>query len=233
MMLSAQNLVASYGAVPVLENVSFSLARGEVLALLGRNGVGKTTLMRSLMGLIPSRRGKIELDGLEIGRAPAHAIARLGMALVPQGRGILGKLTVEENIAAGLRACGPRPPLSVAEAIAPFPVLKERLGDRAGSLSGGQQQQLALARAIVCRPKVLLLDEPSEGVQPNIVAEIGRLIRHLTQHTGLAVLLVEQNIELALATAQRCLVMEKGRIVHQGPAEELRDDAILKRYLAL
>lgn len=232
-MLAAENLVASYGAVPVLENVSFSLARGEVLALLGRNGVGKTTLMRALMGLIPSRRGKIELDGAPIGRAPAHAIARLGMALVPQGRGILGKLTVAENIAAGMRACGPRQPLSVGEAIAPFSFLKERLGDRAGSLSGGQQQQLALARAIVCRPKVLLLDEPSEGVQPNIVAEIGRLIRQLSEQTGLAVLLVEQNIELALATAHRCLVMEKGRIVHEGPAEEFRNDAILKRYLAL
>ena len=155
------------------------------------------------------------------------------MALVPQGRGILGKLTVAENIAAGMRASGRRAPLSVHEAIAPFPFLRERLGDRAGALSGGQQQQLALARAIVCRPKVLLLDEPSEGVQPNIVAEMGRLIRQLSEQTGLAVLLVEQNIELALATAQRCLVMEKGRIVHEGPAEEFRNDAVLKRYLAL
>lgn len=232
-MLAAENLVVSYGAVPVLENVSFSLARGEVLALLGRNGVGKTTLMRALMGLIPSRRGKVELDGTPIGRAHAHTIARLGMALVPQGRGILGKLTVGENIAAGMRACGARQPLSVDEAIAPFPILKERLGDRAVSLSGGQQQQLALARAIVCRPKVMLLDEPSEGIQPNLVTEIGRLIRQLSQQTGLAVLLVEQNIELALATAQRCLVMEKGRIVHEGPAEEFRNDAVLKRYLAL
>jgi branched-chain amino acid transport system ATP-binding protein len=232
-MLSVEKLNAAYGAVPVLEGVSFSVTSGEVVALLGRNGVGKTSLLRALMGLIPSRSGKVNLDGTSIERAEAHVIARLGIALVPQGRGILGKLSVADNIRAGMRAAGSRGALSLGEAIAPFPALSEKLGYPAGTLSGGQQQQLALARAMACRPKVMLLDEPSEGVQPNIVAEIGRLIRRLGQETRLAVLLVEQNIQLALATADRCLVMEKGRIVHAGPAEEFRNDAVLKRYLAL
>ena len=232
-MLAVSNLGASYGSIPVLEEVTFSLRSGEVLALLGRNGVGKTTLLRTLMGLVPSRSGRVELDGQAIDDALPHRIARLGMVLVPQGRGILAKLSVAENILAGTRAAGARTPLSVAEVLEPFPALKERLSDRAGSLSGGQQQQLALARALACRPGVLLLDEPSEGVQPNIVAEIGRLIRRLGEENGTAVLLVEQNVELALATARRCLVMEKGRLVHEGASEEFRSDAVLKRFLAL
>jgi branched-chain amino acid transport system ATP-binding protein len=232
-MLAVDNLNASYGSVPVLVDVSLTLAAGEVVALLGRNGVGKTTLLRTLMGLVGSRSGGVKLDGVSIDRAPTHRIAQLGMALVPQGRGILSKLSVAENIAAGARAAGGRAAMSLDEALNSFPALKGRLQDRAGSLSGGQQQQLALARALIARPKVVLLDEPSEGVQPNIVAEIGELVRQLACRSGMAVLLVEQNIELALNTASRCLVMEKGRLVHAGPAEEFRNDAVLKRYLAL
>lgn len=233
MMLSVRDISASYGTVPVLNGISLSIEAGEVLALLGRNGVGKTTLLRTLMGLVPVRGGEVTLDGSRLGRLPTYAIARRGMALVPQGRGIFAKLTVAENITAGAQAAGSRPPLPAEQALAAFPALKERLDERAGALSGGQQQQLALARAMVGRPKVLLLDEPSEGVQPNIVASIGELIGGLSREAGVAVLLVEQNIELALKVARRCLVMEKGRIVHEGPAEEFRNDAILKRYLAL
>jgi len=233
MMLTVEGLDASYGSVPVLEDVAFALAPGEIVALLGRNGVGKTTLLRALMGLIPSRGGSVRLDGAVIDRAPAHRIAQLGMALVPQGRGILGKLSVADNIRAGTSAAGSRAALSVDEVIEPFPMLRQCLGKRASTLSGGQQQQLALARALVCQPKVMLLDEPSEGIQPNIVTEIGKLLRRLSTERGLTVLLVEQNIELALATADRCLVMEKGRLVHEGPADEFRNDAVLKRYLAL
>ncbi|WP_436640821.1 ABC transporter ATP-binding protein [Microbaculum sp. FT89] len=232
-MLNVTDLTASYGPVPVIRGVTFSIAKGEVVALIGRNGVGKTTLLRSLMAMLPVRQGQIELDGEAVDTLRTHQIARRGMMLVPQGRGILSRLTVGENIAAGMRAAGDRQPLPLAEALAPFPALRERINNPGGALSGGQQQQLALARAMVSRPSMLLLDEPSEGVQPNIVHEIGELIGRLASETGVSVLLVEQNIELALQAAHRCLVMEKGQIVHQGPVDELRDDAVLKRYLAL
>jgi branched-chain amino acid transport system ATP-binding protein len=232
-MLRVTNLTASYGSVPVLNDISFSLAQGEVLAVLGRNGVGKTTLLRTLMGLLRTGRGLIELDGSDIGRIPTHQIVRRGMTLVPQGRGILGKLTVLDNLVIGMNAAGPRSPMTPDEALRPFPMLAGRLNELASTLSGGQQQQLALARALAGRPSVVLLDEPSEGVQPNIVAQIGELIRTISETSGTSVVLVEQNIELALHAASRCLVMEKGRIVHEGPAEEFRNDAVLKRYLAI
>jgi urea ABC transporter ATP-binding protein UrtE len=232
-MLQVQDLTAGYGAGPVLNKVSFTLAKGEVLALIGRNGVGKTTLLRTLTGLLPPQSGRVALDGVAIERMFTHRIARSGVALVPQGRGILSKMTVRDNILAGANAAGSRGAVSVEEALQPFPMLHTRLDDLAGTLSGGQQQQLALARALCSRPTVMLLDEPSEGVQPNIVAEIGELIRSVSSTRGVAVLLVEQNIELALQTATRCLVMEKGRIVHEGSTEELRSDAVLKKYLAI
>jgi urea ABC transporter ATP-binding protein UrtE len=232
-MLQVSELRAAYGSVPVLNGVSLSVARGEVLALLGRNGVGKTTLLRALTGLLPSLSGRVQLDGTAVERMAPHRIARLGMSLVPQGRGILGKLTVAENLIAGMRAAVGRPPLTIEEALEPFPALLERLEDRGSTLSGGQQQQLAIARALCGRPRVMLLDEPSEGVQPNIVQGISRLIKQLCSNLGISVLLVEQNIELALQTATRCLVMEKGRIVHEGPPDELRKDSVLKKYLAI
>jgi urea ABC transporter ATP-binding protein UrtE len=232
-MLSVANLTASYGTVPVLNNVSFSLARGEVLALLGRNGVGKTTLLRTVMGLLRMNEGSVQLDGTDIGRMPTHRIVKRGMTLVPQGRGILRKLTVLDNLIIGMNAAGTRGPMTPQEALQPFPMLSSRLSEPSSNLSGGQQQQLALARALSGRPSVILLDEPSEGVQPNIVAQIGELIRTISVTAGTSVVLVEQNIELALHAASRCLVMEKGRIVHEGPAEEFRNDAVLKRYLAI
>ncbi len=232
-MLSVDNLVASYNAGPVLQGVSLSVQAGEVVALLGRNGVGKSTLLRTLMGLVPSWTGRIGIDGAPIAHVATHDIARMGMALVPQGRGIIGKLSVADNLRAAMRAAGSRPALSIDQAIAPFPALREKLPAMAGTLSGGQQQQLAIARAMMGRPKVLLLDEPSEGVQPNIVQQIGQLVRGLADENGLAVLIVEQNLELALATANRCIVMAKGRIVHSGPPDEYRNEAVLRRYLAL
>ena len=231
-MLEVVDIHAGYGAVPVLAGVGFSVFGGETLALLGRNGVGKSTLMRTLIGLLPPTRGDIRMDGEPIAGLPPHRIARRGMAFVPQGRGIFGKLTVRENLLVGARAAG-------AEAAGPeevfqyFPVLKDRLGDRAGTLSGGQQQMLAIARALCGRPKVLLLDEPSEGIQPNIVQEIARLIRRIVESAGMAVLLVEQNLDLALQVADRCMVMEKGRIVHEGAPDDFRDETVLRSYLAI
>jgi branched-chain amino acid transport system ATP-binding protein len=232
-MLAVSDLTAAYGSVPVLNGVSLSLAKGEVLALLGRNGVGKTTLLRTLTGLLPALGGRIELDGVAIAGLPTHAISRMGVALVPQGRGIFAKLSVRENLVAGGRAAKGRGAVPLDEILARFPALRDRLGQAGGTLSGGEQQQLAIARALSARPNVVLLDEPSEGIQPNVVHDIGELIGRLVRETGLAVLLVEQNIDFALHTASRCAVMEKGRIVHEGGPEELRSDAVLKRYLAI
>jgi urea ABC transporter ATP-binding protein UrtE len=232
-MLAVSNLTAAYGSVPVLNGVSLSLAKGEVLALLGRNGVGKTTLLRTLTGLLPPLAGQVELDGVAIAGLPTHAISRMGVALVPQGRGIFAKLSVRENLVAGGRAAKGRGAVPLDEILARFPALRDRLAQAGGTLSGGEQQQLAIARALSARPNVVLLDEPSEGIQPNVVHDIGELIGRLVRETGLAVLLVEQNIDFALHTASRCAVMEKGRIVHEGGPEELRSDAVLKRYLAI
>lgn len=232
-MLVVENLAAAYGSVSVLNGVSLQVGRGEVLTLLGRNGVGKTTLMRCLTGLMRVLSGRVALDGVDLTGSAAHAASRRGLALVPQGRGILARLSVAENIRLGSRAAGTRGAMALDELLQLFPPLRDRLRQKAGTLSGGQQQQLAIARALASRPSVLLLDEPSEGIQPNVVHDLGELISRLSRETGLAVLLVEQNIDFALRTATRGAIMEKGRIVHEGRPEELRDDAVLKKYLAI
>jgi urea ABC transporter ATP-binding protein UrtE len=232
-MLAIDNLSAAYGTVPVLNGVSLELAKGEVLALLGRNGVGKTTLLRTVTGLLPTLGGTVALNGSALTGLSTHAISRLGVALVPQGRGILAKLSVRENLLVGGRAAADRKPAPISEIVSRFPILADRLDQAGGTLSGGQQQQLAIARALAARPIVMLLDEPTEGIQPNVVQDLGDLIRTLTRESGLSVLLVEQNIDFALHTSHRCVVMEKGRIVHEGSPDELRSDAILKRYLAI
>ena len=216
----------------MLVGVDLKVSSGEVLALLGRNGVGKTTLMRSIIGLLRPSRGAARLDGDVLTGLHPHQIARRGLASVPQGRGIFGKLTVRENLLIGTRATGGGATIP-DEVFAHFPILKERLGQAGGTLSGGQQQMLAIARALCSRPKALLLDEPSEGVQPNIVQDIGKLIRDIVERSGMAILLVEQNLDLALQTAHRCAIMEKGRIVHEAAPQELQDETILRRYLAI
>jgi urea transport system ATP-binding protein len=230
-LLEIADLHAAYGPVPVLAGVDLRVARGEVLALLGRNGVGKTTLMRSIIGLLRPSRGSARLEGDVLTGLHPHQIARRGIAYVPQGRGIFAKLTVRENLLIGTRAAArAQIPEEVFEH---FPILRERIGQPGGTLSGGQQQMLAIARALCSRPKLLLLDEPSEGVQPNIVQEIGMLIRDIVERSGIAILLVEQNLDLALQTAHRCAFMEKGRIVHQGAPQELEDENVLRRHLAI
>jgi branched-chain amino acid transport system ATP-binding protein len=230
-MLEAHGLKAGYGAVQVLNNVSFRLSRKEILVLLGRNGVGKTTLLRVLMALVPATAGRIELDGEEITTAPPYQIARRGIGYVPQGRGIFPKLTVHENLLIGTRAAGCRPvPGQVFDY---FPILRDRLDQIGGTLSGGEQQMLAVGRALCGKPKVLLLDEPSEGIQPDIVHQIGELIRRIVAHSDLAVLLVEQNLDLGLGAATRCIIMEKGTIVREGRPDEFRDERVLREYLAI
>jgi urea ABC transporter ATP-binding protein UrtE len=232
-MLSIQGLRAAYGSVPVLSGVDLTVSEGEILVLLGRNGVGKTTLMRTIAGLLRPTGGKVEFGNADITGLPPHRVARGGIAYVPQGRGIFPKLSVRENLAIGTRARGTGDDRIPDEIYRHFPILKERAEQLGGTLSGGQQQQLAIGRALCGNPKLLLLDEPSEGIQPNIVQDLGRLIRELVDRVGLSVLLVEQNLDLGLKVASRCVFMEKGAIVHEGKPDELRDEAILHRYLAI
>jgi len=232
-VLRVSDLHASYGPVPVLAGVELALDQGEIMAVLGRNGVGKTTLLRVLIGLLKPTRGRIELAGQDLAGLPAHRVARLGVGYVPQGRGIFPRLTVQENLLVGTRAQGVKRASIPEEVYDFFPILKERLDQAGGTLSGGEQQMLALGRALCGRPKLMLLDEPSEGIQPSIVQKLGGLIPEIAQREGLSVLIVEQNLDLALRVSRRCLVMEKGRIVYQGAPEDFGDEKVVKKYLAI
>lgn len=228
--LHASNLYSFYGKSPVLQGVSFDLGAGEFLAVLGRNGVGKTTLLKSIMGLTDRCGGGLRLgDGDIIGLPTTHR-ARRGIAYIPQGREIIPRFTVRENIQMGTfaRADGRRDiPDYLFEM---FPILREFLNRRGGDLSGGQQQQLAIARALASDPKVLILDEPTEGIQPNIVKQIEEAIIRLNRERGLSVILVEQNIPFARAASDRFLVLDKGRVVLAGRTDELTD-AVVEEHL--
>jgi branched-chain amino acid transport system ATP-binding protein len=232
-VLTARALGAGYGGKPVLAGVDLSVDEGEVVAVIGRNGVGKSTLMRVLIGLLPPSAGTITFAGHQVARWPAFRRARAGLAYVPQGRDVFPRMSVEENLLAaiaGMRARG-RPDL--APAYDTFPVLRERRRQRAGTLSGGQQQQLAIGRALVARPRMILLDEPSEGIQPSIVQEIARGMTELNAREGTTIMLVEQNIDMIRAMARRCYVMDKGRIIAETEAAALDDRATVRRYLAI
>jgi len=220
-MLSIDNLNQYYGGSHTLRGVSLSLAKGEVTTLLGRNGVGKTTLLKCLMGLLPAASGRVSFAGRDITRLAPYARAALGMAYVPQGREIFPRLTVEENILMGL-ANGKASrgiPTYIYEM---FPVLRDMLRRRGGDLSGGQQQQLAIARALTMRPKLLILDEPTEGIQPSIIKDIGNAIRKLAESGEMAILLVEQYYDFAEALADRYAVMARGEIVQAGSGSEMQ-----------
>ena len=232
-MLSIGKLTSGYGSIQVLNGVDLELGDREVVALMGRNGMGKTTLLKTLMGIVDAGSGSFALDGINITKKPTHEIARMGLGYVPQGRGIFDKLTVEENLRMGLRARSDGSDEIPAYLFETFPILDERRKQLAGTMSGGQKQQLAISRALCSDPKVLLLDEPSEGIQPNIVREIGDFIKQLIEERSIAVLIVEQNIELVERSAQRYIMMEKGQIVHRGDTAELEDEALLQKYLAV
>ncbi len=232
-MLQVSNLCASYGSVPVLSSIRLHLASNEVISLLGRNGVGKTTLLKVLMGLLKPTEGSIDLEGRSIRGLSPHSIARLGIAYVPQGRGIFPRLTVLENLELGTRAISERRPVIPDDVFMFFPILKQRLKQEGGTLSGGEQQMLAIGRALCGRPKLLLLDEPSEGIQPSIVQQLGLLIPEIASKTGMAILLVEQNVDLALRVSVRCVVMEKGRIVQEAGPERFNDEAFSREFLAI
>jgi urea ABC transporter ATP-binding protein UrtE len=231
-MLEVKSLQAGYGIIPVLHDVSFTMTKGETLVLLGRNGVGKTTLLKSLIGIVKPTSGTILLNGKDVTGCRPHQLAHAGIAYVPQGRGIFPKLTVEENLKVGLRSRADGRTTIPDEIFAMFPILRERLQQLGGTFSGGQQQQLALARALCGKPDILLLDEPSEGIQPSIVQQIGELLKMFNRDMGLTVLLVEQNLELARKTASRCLVMAKGRLTNVLTKEELDDESKVFAALA-
>ena len=214
-MLSVQNLNQYYGGSHILRDVALDVQPGRCTALLGRNGVGKTTLLRCLMGVVPIRSGKIEYQGKDITNLSSHARAAAGLGYVPQGREIFPRLTVEENLLMGL-ATRPRGAAIPEDVYEMFPVLKEMLNRRGGDLSGGQQQQLAIARALVMRPKLLILDEPTEGIQPSIIKAIERAIRTLLERGDMAILLVEQYYDFARALADHYVVMSRGQVVQRG-----------------
>ena len=225
--LSLTAVDALYGESHVLHEVSFSLSAGKVLALLGRNGAGKTTCMSSIIGFLPPRRGDVRLFGASISRLPPEAIARMGIGFVPQGRRIFPTLTVRENLIVASRVrVGAPVPWNLERVVLLFPRLKERLQQVAGSLSGGEQQMLAIGRALMGNPRVLLMDEPSEGLAPLIVAEVGRTIARLKEE-GQSILLVEQNAKLALDLADDVVILNTGRIAFSGTADQVRADQTL------
>lgn len=227
--LIVEGLVAGYGGGVVLDNLSFAVDPGESVALLGRNGVGKTTLLRTLMGLISPKRGTITFAGNRIDDREPFEIARAGLGYVPQGREIFEELTVEENLLLGnLNAVNADGVYSI------FPALAEKRRSQGGRLSGGQQQQLAVGRALMGRPKLLLLDEPSEGIQPSIVSELSAILLRILRESGMSLVLVEQNIEMALGLANRVDFVDSGRIVASYGVEELRaNPKLIEEHMSL
>lgn len=231
-MLTVDNIDLFYGASHCLRQVSLNLTKGRVTCLLGRNGVGKTSLLRAIFGLHPIANGSIRLDGQDINGLATYERARRGLALVPQGREIFPRLTVEENLRTGFATLSRADRNVPAEIHELFPVLASMSQRRGGDLSGGQQQQLAIGRALVTRPKVLALDEPTEGIQPSIIKDIGQVIRRLAQRGDMAILLVEQYFDFARELADDFLVMDRGRIVVAGTAADMREDEI-RRHLTV
>jgi urea transport system ATP-binding protein len=224
-MLQVSGLEAAYGRARVLFGIDLEVDSGQLMCVMGRNGVGKTTLLNSIMGVLSPTAGKVLFEGQDVTKLKTHERVRLGMGYVPQGHETFPQLTVAENLQVTLEATQHREKKAVDEALEVFPRLVPLLKRRAGFLSGGQQQQLAIARALVTRPKMLILDEPTEGIQPSIVLEIEEAIEAL-HATGLALLLVEQYLELALRLADRFVILEAGHVAHAGDAEDLRDEKV-------
>jgi branched-chain amino acid transport system ATP-binding protein len=224
-MLEVADLRANYGRIPILNGITFGVGAGEVVGVLGHNGMGKTTLMKTIMGHVPAVAGRIAFGGLDITRASTYARARAGLGYVPQGRDIFPQLTVAENLAIATpdRA-------TIDGVVADFPILKPLLGRPGGALSGGEQQILALARCFCTRPKLILLDEPTEGIQPSIVEQIAEILSRLNARAGIALVVVEQNLDFVAGLAGRVLIIQKGAIVRAAKPEELRGAALLDEF---
>lgn len=229
-MLDVKGLTAAYGQSEVLHGIDFSVSPGEIVALVGRNGMGKSTLMKTLIGVMPTKTGQIEIDGNDISRLPSYERVSSGLAYVPQGRQIFGPMTVKENIETGLIVTGKS---TVPDEIYTlFPILFEFSKRRGGNLSGGQQQQLAIARALASDPKILLLDEPTEGIQPSIIKDIAKVLKEIRDLRNLCIVVCEQVLSFVLDVADRILVMENGRIVHADRRDTV-DESAVARYLAV
>jgi branched-chain amino acid transport system ATP-binding protein len=230
-MLTLENVHAHYGKSHILQGLNLHVDEGEAVGILGRNGVGKTTTLRSIMGLTPPSRGAVVFDGVRLDQTPPHKISRVGVGYVPQGRLIFPKLSVIDNLCIGLHhklAAG-----ELDHVFERFPVLKERLRQQGGTLSGGEQQMLAIARCLVMKPKIVLFDEPTEGVMPKLVATLSNEIKDINR-AGVSILLVEQNVRTALVTCQRIYIMEKGVISYEGTSTELKENPeIIHRYLGV
>ncbi len=231
-MLAVGDLRAGYGGKPILLGVDLEVRAGDIVAVIGRNGVGKSTLMRALIGLLPPMAGTMRFEGRDIGTMRPHLRARGGIGYVPQGRDVFPRLTVDENLRVAA-SMGRATSTGYEFVYATFPILRERRRQRAGTLSGGQQQQLAIGRALIGRPSLLLLDEPSEGIQPSIVQDIARVMVALNRDTGITILFVEQNLDMIQAAARRCHVMDKGRITAELPNDEMHDRNAMRAHLAV
>jgi urea transport system ATP-binding protein len=229
-MFEVRNLSAAYGQSEVLHGIDLHVEPGEIVAVVGRNGMGKSTLMKSMIGVMPAKSGQVLVEGADVAALPSHQRVARGLAYVPQGRQIFGTMTVKENIEAGLVVTGKNAiPLEIYSL---FPMLREFEKRRGGNLSGGQQQQLAIARALASDPKVLLLDEPTEGIQPSIIKDIAKVLKEIRQLRNLCIVVCEQVLSFILDVADRILVMENGRIVHADIRDRV-DEAAIARFLAV
>jgi branched-chain amino acid transport system ATP-binding protein len=233
-MLQITKLSAGYGRGVVLHDVSLDVGDGEILGVLGRNGMGKTTLIRVLAGLLRPRDGRIMVEDVDLTGSPAHVRAAHGVAVVPQGRGVFPALTVAENLRLGRLAAGRRhQPKRLDEVFEYFPRLAERRGQAAGTMSGGEQQMLAIGRALMAEPKLLLLDEPSDGIMPVLVQQIARNLVDINRNEGLTTVVVEQNVPMVTGLVGRCLILEGGRIVADGTPDDLAGNGEIERHLGV
>ncbi len=233
MALEVLDVTAGYGSITVLRGVSLRVDDGEILGVLGRNGMGKSTLIRCISGLIPASAGAIRLDGRDITGLPTHRRARLGITTVVQGRGMFPRMTVRENLEMGRIAGGTAKRSRLEEVLGYFPRLRERLGQLAGTMSGGEQQMLAIGRGLMTDPRLMLLDEPSDGIMPVLVAQIAEALVAINRAEGMTIVIVEQNVPMVFRMTRRCVILEKGKVVAEGSREALEASEVMHEYLAV